>query len=126
MNTITKTSTADEAWAAHQEEKTFALVAPRLQSLTESHTERICPGYLDQGCVNGGDEVEPGDDICSGCIREEERFYQREMQERDCRDSEAASSQYAHLHADRVEALRAIRDGQIEIVKAIDAGKAAA
>lgn len=52
--------------------------SPRLQSLTEAHAERICPGFLNQGCVNGGDEAEEESDLCAADIREEERFYQRE------------------------------------------------
>jgi len=124
MRNINNRSTADEAWTAHQEEKAFALVAPRLQSLTESHTERICPGYLSQGCVNAnaisqGDEPEPGDDICTACIREEEKFYQREMRVRDDRDSEVAGSQYRTQYLERMEELREAQRTQAILAQAI-------
>lgn len=76
-------------------EKILPLESPRLKSLTEAHAERICPGYLiDEGCVNKGDEPEPGDELCSACIREEERFYQREMW---AADGETEIQAYPHL-----------------------------
>ena len=120
MSTINKFSTVDEVTAAIHQER-FPLEHRQLQSIIEA--DRICSGWNLQGCVNGGDEPEPSDDICAACIREEERFYQREMQERDSRDDEAAGSQYAHIHAERVEALRAVVKGQAVLLKAIDAGK---
>lgn len=126
MSTITNMSTADEALAALHEER-FPVISPRLQSLTEAHAERTCPGWnSDDGCVNGGDEPDEDEEICFACVRAEDAFYRNEAQERDRRDAEVCGSQYRAQYLERRNELRAVRDQQVEMVKAIDAGKAAA
>lgn len=114
MSTINKHSTADEAWAAHQEEKTFPQVAPRLQSLTEA--VNVCDGFGDEGC---GDEIPNNLDLCPTHQREEDTYYTRLAQEQDRREAVDAGSQYQYLAAERRSELRAVVAGQAVLMKAI-------
>lgn len=111
---ITKTSTADEAHAAHQIEKAarqFPLEHRQLQSCTEA--DRTCPGWDLSGCVNGGDEPDEGEEICFACVRAEDNFYRRAAQEKDRREAIDSGSQYQYLADERRAELRAARDSQI-------------
>lgn len=118
MSTINKFSTADEAWAAIQEEKIFPLESPRLQSLTEG--VNVCVGFQEQ-C---GDEIPDNLDLCPTHQRDEDNHYTRLAQDRDRREAVDAGSQYRHLRADHVEALRSVQRQQASLMQAID-GKVA-
>lgn len=117
MSTITNRSTADDAWTAHQIEKqVIRFDSPQLVSISEG--ARICPGFFDDECH---DELDPNQKVCKAHERMEDEHYKQKALAQEREEEVLSRSQYHHLHAERMEELRAARNGQVLLVQAISA-----